>query len=208
MMLKLKQSPIINWWIAERNDQMNFFNILSSKFFSTDLVVTGYLNHSSNLGHSANSVVRVTKRGVTTAKGTFYSFKDAHPLYLKFLLAVNQTNTISASHWQVLDESSHKMIANIMTEEGMKENVVFDFDSHSNLDVEVIFSGYSKLLSSNVVLSTFSRQENGSSTIPDTVACDIYASSFISDEEHSKLLKNFQILFIEKIGHSHISVII
>ncbi len=206
MVLRLKQSQIVNWWIAERNDQMNFFNILSGKSLSTDMVVTGYLNYSSNLVHSTNSVVRITKRGVITAKGTFYPFKDAHPLYLKFLLEVNRVNTISASHWKILDEASHKIVANIMTKEGMKENAVFDFDSYSDLNVEVMFSGYSTSLSSNVVLSTFSRKENYSLTTKETVASDIYASSFISNEEHTKLLERFQRLFLRKIGRSRISV--
>ena len=115
MVLKLKKSRITDWWVAEKNDRMNFINILSGQPLKGDLVVVGYLDNTKNLARSTNSVVRITEKGVITAQGTFYPFEEAHPLYLNFLLKANEENTIIASYWKILDEKSHTMIADIIT---------------------------------------------------------------------------------------------
>lgn len=115
MVLKLKKSRITDWWVAEKNDRMNFLNILSGQPLKGDLVVVGYWDNTKNLARSTNSVVRITEKGVITAQGTFYPFEEAHPLYLNFLLKVNEENTIIASYWKILDEKSHTMIADIIT---------------------------------------------------------------------------------------------
>lgn len=205
MSLKLKKSRISNWWIAHENDKMNFFNIFSQKHFNSDFVVMGYLDKNTNLARSTNLVMRVTKEGVITAQGTFYPFEEAHPLYLKFLLQANKPNTIIASHWEILDEKSHTMIANIETSDGIKNNITFDFIPDKK--TKVMFSGYSHKLSANVVLSSFRRRGYCVIlSIPETVLSDIATSSIILQDDLMKRVRKVEKLFEEKFGISDISV--
>lgn len=205
MILELKKSRITDWWVADRNDKMNFINILSSNPLSGDFVVMGYLDKTTDLAHSTNSVIRITKRGVITAQGTFYPFKEAHPLYLNFLLKANKDNTIIASYWKILDSKTNTMIANIITTEGTMEKVTFDFipDNKSR----IMFFGHSNQLSADVVLCTFRR--NGYCTIlgiPEAVTSDIARSRIILKEDLSKILEQIKTLFIKKFNDSYISV--
>lgn len=207
MVLKLKKSRITDWWITTRNDPMNFFNIFSSDHFSGDFVVVSYLDNTKELATSTNSVIRITKEGVITAQGSFYPFKSAHPLYLKFLLKANKNNTIIASYWdfEILDETSFTMIADILTPDGIKKEVSFDFipDKNSTL----MFSGHSNELSADVVLCTFRRKGYCSIIgIPDVVIYDVYNSSIIFEDDHIKLLKEINQLFNKKFNDDYISV--
>lgn len=207
MVLKLKKSRITDWWITTRNDPMNFFNIFSSDHFSGDFVVVSYLDNTKELATSTNSVIRITKEGVITAQGSFYPFKEAHPLYLKFLLKANKNNTIIASYWdfEILDETSFTMIADILTPDGIKKEVSFDFipDKNSTL----MFSGHSNELSADVVLCTFRRKGYCSIIgIPDVVIYDVYNSSIIFEDDHIKLLKEINQLFNKKFNDDYISV--
>lgn len=207
MVLKLKKSRITDWWVTTRNDSMNFFNILSKDHFTGDFVVVGYLDNTKELSHSTNSVVRITQEGVITAKGTFYPFKEAHPLYLKFLLKANEANTIVASYWkfEILDENFLTIVADITTTEGTKEKVTFDFIPDKNSTV--MFSGYSKQLSVNVVLCTFRREGFCSILgIPDSVKYDVYNTSIIFQDELIEILEKLKNLFSEKVSDSYISV--
>lgn len=206
MVLSLKKSRITDWWITTRNDPMNFFNIFSSDHFTGDFVVVGYLDHTTTLATSTNSIVRITEKGVITSKGTFYPFEEAHPLYLKFLLKANEDNTIIASYWEyeILDKNSFSMIADITTSEGTKEKVSFDFipDNNSTL----IFSGHSNQLSSNIVICTFRRRGYCSKIdIPKEVICDIYNSSIIFKDDFIEILGQLKHLFNEKFKNSYIS---
>lgn len=206
MVITLKKSRITDWWVTTRNDPMNFFNIFSSNHFHGDFVVVGYLDNTKELAHSTNSIIRITDEGVITSKGSFYPFKEAHPLYLKFLLKANKDNTIIASYWnfEVLDQISFTMIANISTPEGIKKDVTFDFipDKNSTL----MFSGHSNKLSSDIVLCTFRRKGYCSILgIPDAVKYDVYNSSFILLDELNSILTKLQQLFNQKFGNSYIS---
>lgn len=207
MVLNLKKSRITDWWVTTRNDPMNFLNIFSKNNFKGDFVVVGYLDNTKELAHSTNSVIRITKEGVITAQGSFYPFKEAHPLYLKFLLKANKNNTIIASYWdfEILDETSFAMIADISTPEGIKKEVTFDFipDKNSTL----MFSGHSNELSSDIVLCTFRRKGYCSIIgIPDAVKYDVYNSSIIFEDDLIKLLKEINELFNKKFNNHYISV--
>lgn len=205
MVLELKKSRITDWWIAKRNDKMNFFNILSSKRLNGDFVVMGHLDNTLELAHSTNSVMRITEKGVITAQGTFYPFEEAHPLYLKFLLKANKDNTIVASSWKMLDAKSNTMIADIITAEGIKKEVTFDFIPDKNSTI--VFSGHSNQLSSDVVLSTFRRKGYCAIIgIPKSVISDIYTSSIIFIDDFMKIVKEVKQLFSKKINEPYISV--
>lgn len=207
MFLSLKKSRITDWWVAPKNDKMNFFNILSSKTLNGDFIVMGYLDKTTELAHSTNSVVRITSKGVITSKGTFYPFEEAHPLYLRFLLKANTENTIIASYWKILDFKSNTMIADILTKEGLIKDVTFDFikDEEST----VIFSGYSNKLSSNIVVSTFRRKDYCSILgLPNEVISDVYNTSIcIFEDNFTETVNNVKNLFYKKFKKSYISVI-
>lgn len=205
MILSLKKSRISTWWVATRDDKMNFFNIFSSKHFVADLVVVGYLDNTTELATSTNSIVRVTDDGIITAQGTFYPFEEAHPLYLKFLLRANSPNTVIASYWKIIDQKFHTMIADIVTSAWTQEGITFDFipDKKSI----VMFSGYSHNLSSKVVLSTFRRKGYCSIIgIPNSVISDIAISAIISQDVFIKLVEKVKLLFAEKFEGSYIFV--
>lgn len=189
MVITLKKSRITDWWVTTRNDPMNFFNIFSTNHFQGDFVVVGYLDNTKELAHSTNSIIRITDEGVITSKGSFYPFKEAHPLYLKFLLKANSDNT---------------MIADLITNEGTKKDVVFDFipNKKSNL----MFLGHSKHLCSYIVLCTFRRKGYCSILgIPDAVKSDVSNSSIILLDELTSILTKLNQLFIKKFGNSYIS---
>lgn len=101
MFSKFKKSQITDWWVAESNLKMAFVNILSGEQpLSENLLVVGYLDREKEeLATSTNRVVKVTKDGVITAKGTFYPFEEAHDLYLHFLIEANKEDTLIAFNW-------------------------------------------------------------------------------------------------------------
>lgn len=203
MVLNLKKSRITDWWVTTRRDPMNFFNIFSNDHFTGDFVVVGYLDNTKTLATSTNSVIRVTKEGVITAQGSFYPFKEAHPLYLNFLLKANQDNTVIATFWKILDEKSNTMIADITTTESTKERVTFDFVKSNKSNI--MFYGYSKQLSANVVICTFRRDGYCTKiSIPDVVESDVYNSSIILEDELINLLELIKNLFTKKFSDSYI----
>lgn len=206
MFLKLKKSRITDWWVADRNDKMNFFNILSEQYLNADLVVMGYLDKTTDLAHSTNSVLRITKKGVITAQGTFYPFEEAHPLYLNFLLKANKDNTIIASYWKILDYKNNTMIADILTKDGLKKEVTFDFIP--NEKSPIMFFGHSNKLSADVVISTFRRKDYCIIIdIPDEVIADIYNTSIvIFQDDFIKIVDEVKKLFSKKFNNSYISV--
>lgn len=101
MYSKLKKSQITDWWVAKSNLKMAFVNILSGEPLSENLLVVGYLDRDKEeLATSTNRVVKVTKDGVITEKGTFYPFEEAHELYLSFLIEVQQEDVLIATNWK------------------------------------------------------------------------------------------------------------
>ncbi len=179
MYFKLKKSQITHWWVAESNSKMAFVNILSKKHLSDNLLVVGYLDvEKRELATSTNRVVKVTKEGVITAKGTFYSFEEAHELYLSFLIGVNKTNTLVATNWDYAQKlCKDRIIADIIRDGSIERDVTFDFIPNNLYDV--MFTGYSMDLSSNIILTTFARRNVCIKiAIPETVKSDIWRSSF------------------------------
>lgn len=181
MYLELKKSKLTDWWVAEENDKMNFVNILSGKALRCNLKVT--------------------------AQGSFYPFEEDHPLYLQFLIYANKENTLIGYHWDFVDgESKEKIVADIIDEGTIREDVIFDFVPSES---EVMLSGYSKELSRNVVLATFSRRNVGCLTIhgiADFVKADIYNSSFTLLEELQEKITKVKEIFSNKVKEKYISV--
>lgn len=207
MKLQLKKSKITDWWVARNNHKMAFVNIFSNEPLENLLIVGYYLDKRDKiLATSTNYVVRITKEGVITAQGSFYPFEEAHELYLQFLINANKKNTLIASNWEIRDNSSPMiLVADIISNSGVKEDVLFDFIPDRKTDVT--FSGYSKELSSNIVITTFARRNVCIILdIPQSVMTDIYNSSIaLSDESNERIVK-VQKIFNEKANRSYISV--
>lgn len=193
---KLKKSQITRWWVAHSNLKMAFVNILSGEPLSHDLLVVGYLDiEKEELATSTNRVVKITKDGVTTAKGTFYPFEEAHELYLSFLIEVNKANTLVATNWDYAQKlCKHKIIADITRNGSVERGVTFDFTPSKRYNV--MFSGYSEDLSANIVLTTFARRNVCIRiAIPETVKSDIYRSSFGTEEETMEKIRLVKEIF-------------
>ena len=205
MHLKLKKSKIVDWWVAKKSNKMAFENFLLGEPLEGDLLVVGYYldKNQKQLASSTNHVVRITKDGVITAQGSFYPFEEAHELYMQFLISANEDNTLIASHWDFVEDSS-KIIADI-TENGIvKEGITFDFTPDK---AGVMLSGYSEDLKSRVVLNTFRKRDFCTIIgIPESVKADIYYSSFSSYEESRERLEKVRKIFEDKIKDSYISV--
>ena len=196
MHTELKKSQITHWWISESNLKMAFANILSGKPLSDNLLVVGYLDvEKEELATSTNRVVKVTKDGVITAKGTFYPFEEAHELYLSFLIEANKENTLLAINWDYAQKlCKHRIIADIIRDGNIERGITFDFTP--NKKYNVMFAGYSKDLSANIVLTTFARRNVCIKiSIPDTVKADIAHSSFAIKDETMKKVKSVKEIF-------------
>jgi len=153
MYYRLKKSKIKSWWISEEGDQLTFVDICDKKQLQANLVVVGFMKDSFNeLAQSTNYVVKVTKNGVITAKGSFYPFEEAHALYLTFLYYVNASNVIIASKWEL---NENTMTANILQNGNITKDANFDFKPCEDLRNDV---GYSEILKSEVVVSPFSKR--------------------------------------------------
>ena len=169
---------------------MTFINILSGETLSDNLLVVGYLDaEKRELATSTNRVVKVTKDGVKTAKGTFYPFKEAHELYLSFLIEVNKENTLIATNWEYAQElCKHKIIADIIRDNNIERGITFDFIPNEKYNV--MFAGYSEDLLANIVFTTFAKRNVCIKIrIPDSVIYDIYHSSFALQDETMEKVK-------------------
>lgn len=196
MHTELKKSQITHWWISESNLKMAFVNILSGKPLSDNLLVVGYLDvEKEELATSTNRVVKVTKDGVITAKGTFYPFEEAHEVYLSFLIEANKENTLVAINWDYAQKlCKHRIIADIIRDGNIERGITFDFTP--NKKYNVMFAGYSKDLSANIVLTTFARRNVCIKiVIPDTIKADIAHSSFAIKDETMKKVKSVKEIF-------------
>lgn len=202
---ELKKSQITDWWIAPENSIMRFANVLSGQnLINGNFLVVGYLDKERRqLATSTNRVVRITEKGVMTAKGTFYPIEEAHELYLQFLIKANQPNTIIAFEWKYVSGSNdRKLVADIIEKGDVKKGVEFDFIPDG--ETSVILSGYSKDLSANVVLTTFNKRNV--CIIFDMPEEDIYDSSFAIYEESMERIKEIKKIFSQNIQKSYISV--
>lgn len=207
---RLEKSKIVDWWVAPEKSVMRFANILSGENpLNGNFLVVGYYNDGENeLATSTNRVVKITDEGVITAQGTFYTFEEAHELYLQFLIKANQENTVIAFNWDYTSKfSKRKLIADIAEKENVKEGVVFDFIRDKG--TPEMFFGYSKTLSANVVLSTFNKRNICIKLgIPKSVKSDICTSSFAFYDETMKRLEEVKRIFREKVKDSCISVVV
>lgn len=199
MYTKQKKSLITDWWVAESNLKMAFVNILSGEPLSENLLIVGYLNRKKReLATSTNRVVRVTKEGVITSQGTFYPFEEAHDLYLNFLIEANKEDTLIAFNWEYKKKSSKNIItADIIRDGNIETGITFDFIPISKYNV--MFAGYSKQLSSNIILSTFDKRNVCIKIeIPKEVKKDIFRSSFATKKETIEKVRAVQEIFADK----------
>lgn len=208
MYLKLKKSKITDWWIAEGNDKMNFVNIFTGEPLRCNLKVVGYLDKSKQVvATSTNYVVMITQEGAITSQGSFYPFEEAHELYLQFLIYANKEDALIGYHWDFANkESREKIVADIIDKGTIRKDVTFDFIPNER---DVMLSGYSKDLSEDVVLATFSRRNTGCliiNGIADFVKADIYNSSFALLEESQERVKEVKKIFSNKVKGKSISV--
>lgn len=209
MYQELKKSQITDWWIAPENSVMRFANILSGEnLIMGNFLVVGYLDkRNKQLATSTNRVVRITDKGVMTAQGTFYPFEEAHELYLQFLIKANEPNTLIAFEWEYVKKlNKRKLIADIAENENVRKGVEFDFISDGV--TSAMLSGYSNILSANVVLATFNKRNVCIRlAIPDSVEYDIYYSSFAVREESMERLEKVKELFSKNVKKTYIYVV-
>jgi hypothetical protein len=158
-----KKSKLTAWWVARKGDIFTFVDICSMGKIPDDLVVVGYLKDSitrrcyyPELATSSNYVVKVTKKGVITSKGSFYPFRQAHALYMVFLKLVNEhnNNIAIATHWRIVNG---RMNADIIKNGKTIKDVTFDFES--TYKDNVVVSGFSEELDSDVIVCTFARRD-------------------------------------------------
>jgi hypothetical protein len=195
----LKRSKIKDWWVAKSNNKMGFVNILDGGEIADDLLIVGYLNkENEELATSTNRVAKVTKKGVITAKGTFYPFEEAHDLYLHFLIKAQSENVVLAHSWDyaVKGQKTH-IVADIERDGVIEKGVVFDFSPMRKYNV--MFAGYSHALKANVLLSTFDKRGVCILLkIPDSVYSDILKSSIASKEETDEKVAKVRELLAQK----------
>lgn len=205
MYLTLKKPKITHWWVAQKNLKMAFVNILSGESISENLLIVGYLDKDSReLATSTNRVIRVTEKGVITEKGTFYPFKEAHKLYLQFLIEANKENTLIATNWDY-SEDFGRIIADVVINGNIRRGV--DFDFYSNRKTNVILAGYSNELSANVVLTTFAKRNVCIMIgIPASVKSDIYTSLFGMREDTIEQVIKVQEIFRKNSNGEYIIV--
>ena len=155
MYFMLKKSKLTAWWVAKKDNKLTFVNICDKKQLSNDLVVVGFFKddyYPDELGRSSNHVVKVTKKGVITSKGSFYPFEEAHALYIEFLNDINTKEAVIAFNWKL---NKNTMTADIIRNGEVAKDVTFDFDSYFTNSKSI---GYSEKLQSDVVISPFSRR--------------------------------------------------
>ncbi len=195
MGIHLKKSKIKYWWIAKSNNLMAFENILGANVKDMNLLVVGYVEREKReLWTSSNKVSKVTKEGITTAKGTFYPFSEAHPLYLQFLIETSNKSTIIAKNWNSTSGLGKLKITADITSNGVEtDNVTFDFTPVK--EYGAVFLGYSKKLNANVVVTTFDKRNVCIKLkVPDEVVKNIYTTSFLSEKELSERVHKVQAL--------------
>lgn len=199
MFTGLKKSKIKDWWVAKNNNKMAFVNIFESGPIGDDLLIVGYLDkENEELATSTNRVAKITKKGVITAKGTFYPFEEAHDLYLHFLIKAQKENTVIAKSWDYAEKGSKShIVADIERDGVVEKGVVFDFTPMRNYNV--MFAGYSYSLKSNVLLATFDKRGVCILLkIPDSVRSDIMKSSIATEEETIEKVAKVKELFVQK----------
>ena len=183
MYFRLKKSLIKNWWVADENNKMGFVNILRKENIKGKLLVVGYYGDVGNkeLATSTNGVVKITKEGVITAKGSFYPFEEANAVYMQYLIEANTGNSIIANWWEWIGKN--KIRANLVNENKLKVDLEIDFTPIHNT-TGVFVSGYSEQLKANVVISPF-REGNYCLMlkIPQYIKRKIYAGALASNEE-------------------------
>lgn len=221
MNIRLKKSQIIHWWVAEQSSKLSFANIFEEKALSKKLIVVGYYGEEKELATSQHIVVNVTKKGIITAQGSFYPFEEANALYLQFLIEISKPNTIVATYWDYAEDDdkyvkdknnpkiligtkwgeverkNYRLIANIMRNGTKEMDITFDFKKNEN--DPLMLRGYSKELSSNVVLCTFQKRSFCIIIgIPKNVENDILKSTLVPRNEKEKIIKEFRKIYFSK----------
>lgn len=188
-----KPSRIADWWIAPKLHELRFVNIFSPNALKQELLVVGHMKDDDNreIWTSTNKVVEVTSNGVVTAQGTIYPFKEAHGLYLQFLIEINEPNTVHAYLWDYASPAKDRVIADIEVFGYNKPGVSFDcrIDEKS----KTIPCAYSNELKSNVVFSPFSKRNFCIRiSIPDEIVSATYKTAKLTDEEFKVKMKKIK----------------
>ena len=180
-----KTSRIEDWWIAPKLNELRFVNIFSPNALKQELLVVGHMKDEDNreLWTSTNRVVEITSSGVVTAQGTIYPFKEAHALYLQFLIEINKPNTVHAFLWDYASPAKNRITADIEVFGYEKSNVSFDCKIDEKL--KSFPCAYSTELKSNVVFSPFSRRNFCIRIgIPAEIISATYKTAKLTDEEY------------------------
>lgn len=199
-MFTFRKSQITDWWITEPESLLNFSNIITQKALNKELVVVGLDRRDRELSRSDDIVVKITEDGVTTESGMFYPLKEAHELYLKFLIDVNKENHLIATKWkEIMQLSGSKkmiLIADVIDYGEILEGIKFDFNP--NGETKAMLTGYSNQLNSNIVLTTFSKRDVCIKIgIPQYIKDDIYDIPFTTLKQHREMIKAVEKLISE-----------
>ena len=189
-----KFSRIKDWWIAPKLHELRFVNIFSPNALKQDLLVVGHIKdieENRELWTSTNRVVEVTSFGVVTAQGTVYPFKEAHALYLQFLIEINKPNTVHAFLLDYASPAKNKITADIEVFGYEKSNVTFDCKIDEKL--KSFPCAYSNELKSRVVFSPFSRRNFCIRIgIPEEIISATYTTAKLTEEEYQAMKKQIK----------------
>lgn len=190
-----KPSKIVDWWIAPKYHELKFVNILLPGSLKEDLVIVGHPRNEESrreIWTSTNKVAKITRTGVMTEKGTFYPFKEAHGMYIQFLIEVNKANTVHAYLWDYASHAKDRIIADVTFYEGyQKEDVTFDCKIDEK--PKELPCGYSKELKANVVFSPFSKRNFCTRIhVPTEVILATYSGAKLTSEEFRSKMKKIR----------------
>lgn len=192
-----KRSFIRDWWVARKDDKFKFIDITDRRNLTEDSIIVGRTySVFPEIDMSRNSVVKVTKRGVYTAKGRFYPFSRAHPLYLMFLYQIHiPPAAMIASKWEWLDYKNNMYLANIEYPSGEKqEGVVFDLKKSP--DVRNTFVGVSEMLEGTVVFNTFDMKSlSANHSANDVFPAEAYHTALEFSAKRRKAIRNVKKVF-------------
>lgn len=167
MCLSHNKKQITDWWIADREHILAFKNILSGEKIKGDLRVVGYWRDEGIpllsckrglpiLLCSIKRVVYINRHGVLTSDLTFYPFKEAHSLYLKFLHEANKPNRITAYNW-TMPNSDCKIKADIIIDGNLERNVSLKWTTLSKNIGQI--NMYSTEYKKTIVFSRFDQKD-------------------------------------------------
>ncbi|MBE5813249.1 MAG: hypothetical protein E7314_06325 [Clostridiales bacterium] len=184
MSLAIENMKFTNWWIAEENSLLAFVNVYSGRYKNKKLKIVGFVkNHlilAADIISSSSYIKTVTTREIILEDGTSYPIKEAHTMYLKFLVEANSSNSVIATNLK-FDNHENKATADIFNGETWIKDVVFDFVEKNTSDMIKI--GYSQKMCTAVVLTPFSGEHiSDVSQISRLVYANLYNATFVLED--------------------------